>query len=413
MVVFNLYSKDIGEEICMSENIIKIQTFKAKSGDAFLLSFGVSEEYNIMIDMGFIDTYSIQIEKELIALSQKGKSLDLLIITHIDADHIGGALKFIENNGKNNKIIQVDDIWHNSYRHLQFNKKKSDSIAKEERLSLESIIRQNPPLDNTNGTQKISYKQGSSLAAGLLRYKYNWNGAFNNRVVSTKENITKNIGDISIIILSPSEEKLQKLATKWLDELEKKKYKFAISDDVLFDDAFEFYMQYQKETSMKISKISSYDKLDIEMLSKEDSEDTDLSVTNGSSLAFILEYKGKKLLFLGDAHEDIIYNNLKILQNDGYGLYFDLIKVSHHGSKKNISNKFMELIKSNKFLISTDGSKHNHPDMETLSKIIRKKTVEKKELIFNYKLACLYKFEDQELMNKYNYEIKHLNKVVV
>lgn len=38
-----------------------------------------------------------------------------MIVTHIDADHISGAIDFIEDNGDADhpKIIPVDEIWHN------------------------------------------------------------------------------------------------------------------------------------------------------------------------------------------------------------------------------------------------------------------------------------------------------------
>ena len=51
-------------------------------------------------------------------------------------------------------------------------------------------------------------------------------------------------------------------------------------------------------------------------------------------------------------------------------LKVDIVKVSHHGSKDNTSNELLELIECNKFLISTDGKQHGHPDKEALARII-------------------------------------------
>ena len=104
--------------------MIEIKMYPAKKGDAFLVSFGTKKEINILIDMGFIDTYQNHIKHDLIELNQKGRSIDLLVITHIDQDHIQGAIKFFEENGSSNNIIEVKEVWHNSYRHLQFDKNK-------------------------------------------------------------------------------------------------------------------------------------------------------------------------------------------------------------------------------------------------------------------------------------------------
>ncbi len=341
--------------------MIVIKSFEAGKGDAFLVSFGKVEETqkHIIIDMGFGTTYSstddnkFTIKNELTKL--KRKIIDLLVVTHIDADHINGALKFIKENGEFHRIIQVNEVWHNSYRHLQFSKEKKDNISTEEIAMLHSIIQQNRPKDENTGYVDISsYEQGSSLARYLYEYKYNWNTQFNNKTILVENNIvSKNIGDINIILLSPNEDKLNDLAEDWLDELEDKKYNFTISDESIFDDAFEFFNMYKKEQNSSYSPISVSDDLDFEMLAQIESKDG--SFTNGSSIAFIIEYDKKKLLFLGDAHENIIYEKLNKLKDNGYELKFDLVKLPHHGSNENISNRLLALIESKRFLISTDG----------------------------------------------------------
>ena len=388
---------------------IKVKSFKAKNGDAFLLSFDNGQ--NIMIDMGLPETYNDEIKNDILKIKDKNEILDLLIITHIDEDHIGGALEFITDN-QDNKIIKVNEVWHNSYKHLQFDKEKVKYIDKNSLSLLNSIILQNTSTVAVNGVQNISCKQGSSLASLLYKYNYSWNTLFQNNAILTEDCLTvKSLpqSEINIIILSPNKNKLSKLSNKWLKELKSKKYAFEISDEEIFDDALEFYMKYEQDNNYSTSNISSKNKCNFEILSKV--EERDSSVTNGSSISFIIEYKDKKILFLGDSHEDIIYENLSKLKNDNYKLFFDMVKVSHHGSNKNISSRLMTLIESTKFLISTDGTKHNHPDMEALSKIITNKIGSTKELIFNYNLEILEELNNQEYRHLYNYKIKHSNEV--
>ena len=384
--------------------------FQAENGDAFLLGFDNGQ--NILIDMGMPKTYEKKIKPELLKLKKKNQDIDLLVITHIDEDHIGGALEFIKCN-KKHKVIQVNEVWINTYKHLQFAKQKVMNIDKESNEILKNIIKQNE-YSTSSGTKNISYKQGSSFSSLVHKYKYNWNTSFHNKDIcilnnSVKTEIKKS--EINFILLSPNKKKLDKLSKKWLNELESKKYDFKISDELIFDDAFEFYMKFEQDDNYLTSDIAFQDKINFEKLSLV--EERDKSVTNGSSISFIIEYRDKKLLFLGDSHEDIIYDTLLKLKNDGYELFFDVMKVSHHASNKNISNRLISLIDSKKFLISTDGTKHNHPNIEALSKIITKKTNYIKELIFNYDLELLRKLNNAEHKSKYNYEIKQLNEIGV
>ena len=385
---------------------INVLSFKAENGDAFLIKFDNGQ--NILIDMGMPKTYENEIRQELIELKEAEQKIDLLIISHIDEDHIGGAIKFLEEN-KNNEIIEISEIWHNSYKHLQFENAKVLEVKEDTLSILKSIIKQNQTTNQLNGVQNISCKQGSSLSSLIYKYNYSWNTTFANSAIFIENKSEVIIGDLKFIFLSPTQEKLKKLSKKWLQELSKKKYSFEISDEEVFDDAFEFYMKFLHDTDIKISSISSKKSLNFEELSEI--EEKDNSVTNGSSLAFIIEYKDKKLLFLGDSHEDIIFESLVKLKDKDYDLKFDLMKVSHHGSNKNISNRLINLITCNKFLFSTDGLSHKHPNLEAIAKIVANNIESKKELFFNYELDIFEKLDDKELKNEYNYEIKYQKEI--
>jgi len=378
--------------------VIDLKIYGAGSGDSFLLQF--DNESNIMIDMGYGYTYKKEIKNDFLNLSRQSEMIDLLMITHIDKDHISGAIPFFEDNGHNNEIIEVAEVWHNSYRHLQFNKEKVDGIDDKEKLILQNIIKSNQLNSQEDGIQQKSYKQGSSLAQLLYQYKYQWNSSFYNNAIRVNDFKTITIkDDINILVLSPNKTKLDELASKWLKELKKKKYNFDISDEEIFDDAFEFYMRSLKEQKSSIQKKSAK-KDNLDNITLTDGQDKE--PPNGSSMACIIEYKNKKLLFLGDAHEDIIYDNLTLLQENGYELNFDLVKLSHHGSNNNTSVRLVDLVESDTYIISTSGASHNHPDLETIAKIVRKKTTYTKKLIFNYDLGIFSEIEP--FKDKYNFE---------
>lgn len=137
---------------------------------------------------------------------------------------------------------------------------------------------------------------------------------------------------------------------------------------------------------------------------------------NDSSIAFIAENKNKKILFLGDSNPNIVYKSLVKL---GYSvknpINFDCVKLSHHGSKFSITKEFLSIIKSDKFIISTNGGhgKSYHPDRATIAKIVCSPFRSKSIITFylNYKkkhieqrTGVLWTKYD-ELDYNYNYEV--------
>ncbi|WP_434950504.1 MBL fold metallo-hydrolase [Shewanella sp. HL-SH4] len=384
--------------------------YPAQEGDAFLVSLESDKgNKNIIIDMGLADTYKSEMKPDLVKLKSKGQKIDLLIITHIDQDHIQGAIEFIKENGTEQSIIEVGEVWHNSFRHLQFDKKAN--LPSAEKIILDKMIAQNRPV-TTKGREKISAKQGSSLAALLLDYKYNWNESSQSNAICIDQKTIHDFNHFKIHLLSPSKDKLNKLATFWLKELRKKKYKFSITDDNIFDDAFEFFMMSNSNSNQYRKNISSFGKLDIDILAKVDAtqSEIDSSPTNGSTIAFILEFEGKNILFLGDSHEDIIIQSLKNIYQDKE-CYFEAIKIPHHGSNNNFSTELVNLINSNKFFISTNAAKHNHPNIEVISKIMVKEN--HKTLYFNYNHHVADALNNHQLNEKYNFDVSFSNKVEV
>lgn len=390
---------------------ICIEMFPARCGDCFLVR--LSNGKNIVIDMGYKDTYINFFKNRLIQLKEKGECIDLLIITHIDEDHIEGAIEFIKENGNinNPQIIEVKEVWHNSYRHLQFDKEKINEISDEEKLILKNIINSKQDKEKylNKENDSISAVQGSTLSGYLYKYGYLkdiWNKSFDSNSINLEYKNIINLDDIRFRILSPNTNKLKKLAKFWYRELKRSKLGFNLSNEKIFDDAYEMYIMnlienLEQDEYQNISYNNKKSKSLKEIIKHEIVQNSkDKSKSNGASIAFILEYKGKKLLFLGDSHEDIVVDEIK-----KYGIFeFDLVKVSHHGSIKN-NYEWLDLIKSDRYLISTNGEKHNHPDNEFIAKLILSNHNQKK-LYFNYDLYICSELESLRIEKNYDYNIE-------
>ncbi|MDI0273537.1 MBL fold metallo-hydrolase [Bacillus safensis] len=401
----------------MSE--IRIESFPAQEGDCFLVSIGKEKnKTHILIDGGYSETYHDYLKARLEELNKAGEYLSLVVVTHIDSDHIEGIIELLKENklAKSPQIVRIDEIWHNSYRHLNFEKKESE-LNMDEKLILTEMVnkgklsRQDKKNNQHNQSKDISAKDGSTLAGLIYKGKYNWNSSVNALPIKCNTpDIISLTPDIKVRILSPSLESLNKLKKIWVKELKKDKYDFKITDDELFDDAYEFFLldKDSYEDTEEDKGVSHKDQnLRLESFLKRKTKN-DTSVANGSSISFIVEYKNKKLLFLADSHPQDIYKEVERLIKDcNYIPFFDFIKVSHHGSNRNTSTELLTLIESPIYFFSTNGQKHNHPHPETIARIISRKG-QKRCLMFNYPLESELLF-DEDLKKEYNFKVEFGN----
>lgn len=212
---------------------------------------------------------------------------------------------------------------------------------------------------------------------------------------------------VNIYLLSPDKQKLEKLKSLWTYELKKYDSNFNSGNSKLYDDAFEMLLSWEKEKAKVAPRQISATKETLDELLKTPFDEDD-TATNGSSIAFILQVQNKKLLFLADAHPGLIVHSLNKYQNEGE-IFFDLIKIAHHGSFGNISRELLDKIDSERYLISTNGQKNNHPDKETIAHIITRKADFHRNLYFNYITANSKYFDREDWMEKYNYSIHYLD----
>ncbi|RZK10813.1 MAG: MBL fold metallo-hydrolase [Flavobacterium sp.] len=334
---------------------MEISILKAFNGDSILISFDdeLSGRKNILLDGGIDWTYSQKGSKgkpifgdlyhTINTIRQKEESIDLLIITHIDDDHIGGILKWLRTDLLAPKLIK--EVWFNS----------GPLIAEK------YDVKPNPDLDHFIPIKK---SDDTSLRQGQELYDYlQSKGVDVKGIVMQGDEI--NFGNLNFKILSPNEEKLKILLEKW-----KKKY----------------------PSSNTASKVNDYS-ISIKDHLQKDKFEEDAAYPNGSSIAFLLTYNGNQYLFLGDSHPSVIIEGLKNFEVS-FPIRTKLTKISHHGSKGNTNNDLLELIEAEKFVISTNGRKDQHPHKQLLSRIISLKRG--CNLYFNYPERMAEIFSDDD-----------------
>lgn len=386
---------------------MRVKFFNAKNGDAIHLI--TDAQKNIVLDMGYPETYSNYIKKHIMEIINDNQKVDLLVISHIDQDHIGGAISFLRDISKNEydrKI--VNEIWHNSYRHLNLSQVKN--IGNEDYRVLRTL-KENFEAENRKeltsvGDKEISAKQGSTLAGLIYKLGISWNETFEGRPISGIRKAS--LGGLNITILTPNLTIFEKLKRFWRNELLSRKFDFQFGEDELFDDAYEFYLLNEAVIENDVTTNISSDTADKfqDLLESGVNKKVagDKSITNASSISLIIEEDGKRVLLTADANDDDLFDALKSLSNKGVSMEFDLIKLSHHGAVKN-NIKWLSIVTAKYYVISTDSSKHNHPDIGSIVNILINNKENHKTICFNNYVETIEEVSNPVLMEIYNYSI--------
>ena len=264
--------------------------------------------------------------------------------------------------------LVIDDFWFNGYKHL---------------LAPEGIL---------------GPKQGERLSIWIEHHRFPQNKAFNGESVVLPDDgslpeITL-FGGMKLTLLSPNRDRLVRLLSEW------KK----IIEDMNLPPG-EAGTELAELIGHPIEKpLGVLGDIDVEILGNLSFEN-DASRPNGSSIAFLAEFEGKRVLFTGDCFADDLQETIPKLLGpaDKLPLNIDFLKLSHHGGKKNTSKELLELVNCDNYLISTDGSYYHHPNQETISRILLLRD-EPTHFYFNYRSEENEVWDNESLKKEWNYQ---------
>jgi len=317
--------------------MFQLQAIQAEFGDCFIIRFGdeASPKF-VLVDGGPKGTYGNHLKTELTKIRDAGGKIDLVVVSHVDDDHIYGVLELLVDlreqriNG-NTKMLEIKSLWHNAFD-LTFG--ENYEIADE----LENIARSTSFGEQSYAIANLacySIKQGQQLNQIFEAHKIPINPESNNKIISVESmphKITN--GNLNLRIVGPTEENLKELRKEWLEWIQTQK-KGQPADNPFFEAM------------------------------------ADKSYTNTSSIMVLAEAEGKRILLAGDGRGDHLIDGLKKtnLLNSKGELHVDILKLPHHGSIKNVSREFFDRIIAQTYIISANG-KHGHPSFETLRYLV-------------------------------------------
>jgi beta-lactamase superfamily II metal-dependent hydrolase len=340
--------------------MFRIEMLPAGHGDCLWIEFGNPKApRRVLIDGGAVGTYKRALRERLCGLPEKERRFELLVVTHIDADHITGILELLEDGETR---FQAKDTWFNGYRHLPDEKPET-----------------------------LGPVQGEKLTDLLV--KRPWNKEFKAAAVVVQADgdlpRLQIEGGLVLTLLSPTPAKLADLKPEWEKEVRK----------AGLDPSQPRPGEAESAEGFKLLGAP-----DVEALAAEAfSEDT--AKANGSSIAMLAEFEGRRLLLTGDAHPGIMTAAIKRLAGGGR-LAVDACKLPHHGSKANVSKQFLQALDCKKWLFSTNGAYFGHPDRQAVARVIKWGGTQP-ELSFNYRTQYNDAWDSKPLRERYGYTVSY------
>ena len=347
--------------------LFSLDVRRARKGDCFLLHFGSKNEPGlVMIDGGPKSVYKPHLEPRLKAIkaarglaTEDPLQVDLLMVSHVDDDHIQGILDLTKEEitakqAHQPQLLNVLSLWHNSFDEIIGHEPKELMASVKTQFGAASVAGGELPDDARREVQERSAEDPEVVVSTLkvlasieqgfrLRQDAEGLGWARNPEVGGKLVIAREGGKaiaigqgLTLTVVGPMQPELNALHQKheeWLEELKKK-------------------------GKSPPEALAAY---------------VDKSVPNLSSIVVLAECDGKRILLTGDARGDKILEGLQLVGLLEPGkkskMEVDVLKVPHHGSSNNLDDDFFERIIAKHYVFSGNGE-HGNPEREALEMLI-------------------------------------------
>jgi hypothetical protein len=344
--------------------MLTIEMLPAGNGDALWIEYDDgARTRRLLIDGGTEGTWTEGLRSRIEGLSADERTFELLVVTHIDGDHIEGALALL-----NDMTLGAtfEDIWFNGFRHLP-----------------------ETPLES------LGPVEGELLTEAILARKLPWNMAFGGGaiVVPAEGELPRKMlaGGLTLTVLTPSPKRLANLKPVWRDEVE------AAGLDPESPREAELVVPDELEV---LGGTSTPDVATLNAVQFRE----DTAEANGSSIVVLLEHGGRRALLTGDGFPtDVLEAVRRLTGGTEERLALDVLKVPHHGSRFNLSAGLLGALECNLHCFSSNGSRTRHPHPEAIARVLTAGG-DGQKLVFNYRTKHNEMWDDEELKDEFGYE---------
>ena len=367
---------------------MRLRVFQANDGDCLLLTS--SDNRHMLIDGGRSGSYIEHVSKTVSALGE----LDVVCVSHIDADHITGILAMLESevdwrihlHEKANPPLgrkakgepaelrpsKIREIWHNGFGD-QLGDSADDvssmlSLAARTQLSFADadMLPRNLFLADLALGEKQAIELTHRIGADQLNIPLNKH--FGGKLIIAGVELSKyQLGNINIQVIGPFKSDVTKLRKKWKKWVDKHKSAIKELEIEMEDDANRLGANEADTFLGNTHRIQS----SAGQFGDRDS----ISAPNLASIMLLAEEAGGSVLLTGDGSSDDIEKGLKAQGKlDAKGrCHVDVLKVPHHGAAANVSTEFFKNVIADHYVFCGNGS-HTNPEVEVINLIADART---------------------------------------
>lgn len=329
--------------------VFTLEALRARHGDSLLLHYGTDDEPRlVVIDGGptgvYGDALKPRLEEVRAAYEQAGALGDdgelapkLLMVSHIDDDHIRGLLDLTDellSNQQRAPWIRPEVLWHNSFETLTGDEGEALSLGDDDEVRSLSTSPAVPTGLRQSAAVVASVKQGARLREDAELLGWRVNRPFPEGLVRAPEQGGEPVGlgdGLTLRVLAPRTDQIEGLRKEWREQMERLRKKQASPAQV--------------------------------------AEYLDESPYNLSSIVCLAEHGDRRMLLTGDARGDHVLDALDAAGVTDQGrIHVDVLKLPHHGSIRNVDEDFFERITADHYVASGDG-RHDNPERATLDLI--------------------------------------------
>lgn len=390
--------------------------FQSGKGDCLLLSNSANTA-RILVDGGMPDAYSEHVAPSLGRLRQAKKKIDLVYVSHIDRDHIGGVLRMLDdevkwrvhghqkkNGNPKHKIPtvprppQIGAIWHNAF-HEQITKNAGEI---EEALAAAAPV--------LSGAEVVAMREAGLLQANLVtsikeaiqvsrrigpnQLGIPLNAPAGGRLMMLRDDKPTSIGGMKITILGPTGAHLKKLRKDWNDWLRDNQ------------SALKAIRATARKEEERLGE-SDFDRflLALKLQAESFGDPSKVTPPNLASLTLLVEENGSSVLLTGDARGDQVIDGLTAIGRlDNGPIAVNVLKVPHHGSENNVDSDFCDTVLARDYVFCGNGE-HANPDVRVVEMIA------KRRLAASGAGPFTFWFNSSQAVTQQEAAVKHMKKV--
>ena len=372
---------------------MKITMLPSEKGDCLLIEAG---GVAILADGGMPASYSAEVRPFLGRWAAAGGQIDLVYVSHVDQDHIGGVLQLLEDmvlwrvhkhklaksqpttKPKFDEPPPTKRIWHNAFKALVKDNageigtmlaSRANSLSSSEHpaaLKLAAAFR------NIANSIPEAIKVSRRIATDQLNIPLN--GEFDGLLAMVRDQsaITLKPGSaLSIRVIGPFQKDLDELREYWNAWIKKEKNA----------DNLRGLQEWLAENDGALPVAGLGLSIDDELGNRRN-----VTQPNLASLMLLLEEEKAgggviRVVMTGDGHHEDVLAGLTHhgLLADGTGLHVDVLKVQHHGSEHNLDRAFVKRLTADHYVFCANGE-HENPDLRVLEVLLSSRLGPEEEL---------------------------------